>query len=213
MGLIWKIWTSCGKSFCRIGRIIIYVSAKTYSKNFFVISDCQKIRKMSWYTFWRLAKVFPADDGKLRLTCPVKHSEGKQGLEWKDCSKAISEPGRETVCHSGNLFYMVVKTALYISRSFWREWINFEVRDCLLFANFQMKIFTPPAKISVRSVKTAFFVFNGVLRNYVFWERAVCFSFFGHWAEKSGHPAERPSTILMNLYITGPEKNSTIFPS
>ena len=102
---------------------------------------------MSWYTFWRLAEVFPADDAKLRFTCPVKHSEGKQRLEWKDSSKAISEPDRETVGHSGNLFYMVVKTLLYISTSFWREWIIFDVRDCLLFANFEMKFSAIPQEV------------------------------------------------------------------
>ena len=166
---------------------------------------------MSWYTFWRLADVFPADDAKLRFTRPVKISEGKQGLQRKDSSKAISEPDRETVGHSGKLFNTVVRTALYISRLLWRQWKNFEFRNRLLFANFEMKFFSPPARSFVRSVKTAFLVFSGILRKYVFSERAVCFSFVGLSAEKSGHPAERPSTILMKLYITSSEKKPNNF--
>ena len=156
-----NLWTSCGKSFNRVGRTINYVSTKTYSEILFCNFRISKTSESEVIYLKTFSRNFSGRWRKLRFTCPVKHSEGKQGLEWKDCSKATSDPGRETVGQSGKLFNIVVKTALYISRSFWREWKIFEARVCLLFANSEMKIFTPPAKIFVRSVKTAFFVFSG----------------------------------------------------
>ena len=87
--------------------------------------------------------------------------------------------------------------------------LKFETVCCLPILRWNFSAL--PQKGFVRSVETELFEFSGILRKYVFSESAVCLSFSGHWAEKSGHPAERPSLILMKLYVTNPEKKLNSF--
>ena len=198
MCLIWKIWTSCGKSFCRIGRTIIYVSAKTYSKNFFEISDCQKIRKMSSYTFWRLAKVFLAGHTKMRFLCPEKCFDEKQAFVTKFFSKAFSEPERKTVRLWNNFFEMVIESAFYIStKSFWIDCMFFKVWNIFLhkirwtLTAFSQKFRQGRKNYMLRHQRS-------ILRRF-FLKRKNCFITSGPWMEKLAPPGEQLSTTLRML--------------
>ena len=82
---------------------------------------------------------------------------------------------------SAKLSDMIVKTALYISRwSFWRKCIRFNVRNCLMFAEFGMKLFSPFAKFFSRCEEAAFYVFTDAFWKNILFYTKVCFIFFGN---------------------------------
>ena len=111
---------------------------------------------------------------------------------------------------SAKLCDVIIKIALHISKwSFWRQFINFKVRNLFLFAQSTITIFSFFAKVPVGAWKLHFTWSGKLFAAVCFFEKKACFVFFEPLPEKFGLHCEHPSTVLLKLSVTCRKKKQT----
>ena len=119
-------------------------------------------------------------------------------------SKSFLETTEKCRLSRENLQHDRQNCAPLLQMILWRDYIILFVQNCLFFAEFGIKFFSFLEKSFSRCVKGAFKVLREEFLGNIFFERK-CFT-FSDIAEKIGPPEEHPSTGLLKLCFTSPQK-------